>query len=131
MTKLWRGVDYKLYIMYNEDGKMTPRKQPYFNDRKLLFFADSFRSAGIYALDYPKPTILEFNNLDYDFYEIKQMNTFPFYYYTEKSVSINGVNIVYTLKRTPEVERLLNTMKKTDIVEWKNHEKYWNRKVIK
>ena len=131
MTTLWRGLDYNVYVLYNQEGKMTPQKQPMYYNKKLLFFAKSFRSAATYSLGNLRPTVLEFKDLDFDFYEIKQMDVIPFYYYTERTISINRVNIIYTLKKTPEVKKMLDSFRqKYKLTSVKNRSKYWDKKVL-
>ena len=97
ITALWRGVDYKTYIMYVEDGKMIPSKQKMFGNRKMLFFVGDFSSAASYANKYSKPIVLQFNDLDYKFYEIKQLEDVRGYYYTRKTIDIDVITAVWKL----------------------------------
>ena len=97
MTTLWRGINYKTYIMYLEDNKMIPLKQKIFDNQKLLFFVGDFRTAASYANKYSKPIVLQFNDLDYKFYEIKQLEDVRGYYYTRKTIDINVITAVWKL----------------------------------
>lgn len=132
MRKLWRGIDYKLYILYNEEGKLTPRKQYLHKDKEMLFFAESFSSAASYAIKFAKPTVLEFDftNDDWYFYEIKQINIIPFYYYTERSMSTNMIKRLYTLKKSEEIKKLVNSMMFNTVCEVRNRNKYWDLKEL-